>query len=53
MQLFFMLLVFRSRQLFCELMQQACEKIDQTRVHAGQIFANLLYHRFMSVFFHE
>jgi len=47
----FMLLVFRSQQLFCELIQQACEKIDRTRAHAGEIFAKLLYHRLLSVFF--
>jgi len=45
-----MLLMFRSRQLFCELIQQACEKIDRTRAHAGEIFAKLLYHRLLSVF---
>jgi len=43
------ILIFRSRRLFCELMQQACEKIDRTRAHAGEIFAKLLYHRLLSV----
>ena len=46
-----MLIMFRSRRLFCELMQQACEKIDRTREHAGEIFANLLYHRLSSSVF--
>jgi len=46
----YMLFMFRSRRLFCELIQQACEKIDRTRTHAGEIFAKLLYHRFLFVF---
>ncbi|XP_033744746.1 tubulin-specific chaperone D-like [Pecten maximus] len=34
-----------SKNLFCCLVQQACEKIDRTRAHAGNIFKCLLYHR--------
>jgi len=44
------MLICRSRRLFCELMQQACEKIDRTRAHAGEIFAKLLYHRLLRAF---
>ncbi|XP_060071725.1 tubulin-specific chaperone D-like [Ylistrum balloti] len=33
------------KNLFCCLVQQACEKIDRTRAHAGNIFKCLLYHR--------
>ncbi|KAI0230132.1 Tubulin-specific chaperone D [Lamellibrachia satsuma] len=32
------------RQLFCCVVQQAVEKIDRTRAHAGQVFSQLLYH---------
>ncbi|OWF45618.1 tubulin-specific chaperone D-like [Mizuhopecten yessoensis] len=34
-----------SKNVFCCLVQQACEKIDRTRAHAGNIFKCLLYHR--------
>ncbi|XP_069124940.1 tubulin-specific chaperone D-like [Argopecten irradians] len=34
-----------SKNLFCCLVQQACEKIDRTRAHAGNIFKCLLYHK--------
>lgn len=34
-----------SRNIFCCLLQQACEKIDRTRAHAGLIFSKLLYHK--------
>lgn len=33
-----------SKRIFCNLVQQACEKIDRTRGVAGNIFAKLLYH---------
>lgn len=34
-----------SKNIFCSLLQQACEKIDRTRAHAGLIFSHLLYHK--------
>ncbi|CAG2198685.1 TBCD [Mytilus edulis] len=39
------LYVYRSSNIFCCLLQQACEKIDRTRSHAGLIFSQLLYHK--------
>ncbi|XP_059170269.1 tubulin-specific chaperone D-like isoform X2 [Physella acuta] len=33
------------RRVFCCLIQQAVEKIDRTRRHAGVLFSNLLYHK--------
>ncbi|XP_064617512.1 tubulin-specific chaperone D-like [Liolophura sinensis] len=32
------------KAIFCNLVQQACEKIDRTRAHAGGVFSTLLHH---------
>ncbi|XP_060577597.1 tubulin-specific chaperone D-like [Ruditapes philippinarum] len=32
------------KHMMTSLVQQACEKIDRTRAHAGNIFSSLLYH---------
>ncbi|KAL5021963.1 hypothetical protein ScPMuIL_001118 [Solemya velum] len=34
-----------AKMLICCLVQQACEKIDRTRAHAGRLFEKLLYHQ--------
>ncbi|XP_064631800.1 tubulin-specific chaperone D-like isoform X2 [Lineus longissimus] len=33
-----------SSNMFSSVIQQACEKIDRTRAHAGEVFISLLYH---------
>ena len=32
-----------SKKIVCALVQQASEKIDRTRAHAGEIFLRMLY----------
>ena len=43
--MFYIYFFFRYEKIFCSLVQQACEKMDKIRSHAGLILSQLLYHK--------